>query len=170
MGAAAGIITALMLATLILAVDILIIRGGTTLEYEVAIHTSSDNESVVFVPIPVEQRLREGLAINGDGTMSIVPTEHGEALKIVFRGNVTVRSRVDGWGGLHYGGLTMEEQTSHSVWIGLEDLGNGTQEVGIDLHNDYHRGEWGVGYGHGDHVEASLHTGWDTYLIRKWTT
>jgi hypothetical protein len=162
-----GIIASLIFTALFFVVGIFVFNGGTTLEYEVTIHTSSDNEIVVFVPAPVEQRLREELTIKGAGTMSIVPTEHGEALKIVFRGNVTVRSRVDGRGSLQDGGLTMEEQTSHSVWMGLENQDNGTQEVRIDLHNDHYRVEWGRGYGHGDSVEAALHNGWDTYLIRK---
>lgn len=69
--------------------------GSESLEYDVMIHTESDNITTVYVPVPDNKDLQEKLSIiYGQGEFKIISTEHGSALEIIFSGNIKIAGSV----------------------------------------------------------------------------
>ena len=65
------------------------------LEYSLNITAPDGAIGVVMVPVTENADLREVLEVTPGGSIEIVDTEHGEALRVVFSGNVTVSGRLE---------------------------------------------------------------------------
>jgi len=162
MVAAMFVVVVLMAASVGMAVDRYVVHNGSSLVYKFDIYASYHTEGIVFVPAPVNEALRDQLTLMGNGGMSFVQTEHGEAMRIAFRGNVTVHGLIEKHGDLGNRGLTMlTSPWGGEAWMGRELQDNGTQLLVVRLSYDYHWGRSAFLY----RVQTPLQEGWDTYTV-----
>ncbi len=111
--------------------------GTRELDYTLNITAPDDAIGVVLVPVTVNRDLREALSVSPGGSIEVVETEHGEALRVVFQGNVTVRGRLERMGEFDDYQLTMVSTQhlpgTHRYWFHFEgdESTNGT--VGVEL-------------------------------------
>lgn len=126
--------------------------------------TCGDLGGVVRLPVSVNETLQERIRVtSGKGTAYLVGTEHGPALEVVFRGNVTVEGLISGDSSVHDWEPTMLDWSYGHVawvWLGLEE-GNGS--VGLVLMLDE---RLIPGHDSSYYIRADLRTGWNTYVIR----
>ena len=143
----------------------LVEQQGTHFEYEyIATVLDEDKQGVMYIPVCVNEELQERLrVIEGDGTMSIVDTEHGRALRLEFEGEVTVRGQMIKDNRLNDWSWTMQTGSrDFEAWanLELENIENGTVEVRLGLITDIVPGHDGRIYLH-----DTLKEGWDIYPI-----
>jgi hypothetical protein len=120
-------------------------RDWTTsreLEYSLNITAPPDSIGVVLVPVTLNQDLRDALEASPGATIEVVDTVHGEALKVVFQGNVSVHGRLERREDFEDYRMTMFSQTVRAgvqrYWFHFDggDTSNGTARVEFRLvHN-----------------------------------
>jgi hypothetical protein len=107
------------------------------LEYSLNITAPDDSIGILLVPVTVNQDLRDALEVSPGGSIGLVDTEHGKALRVVFQGNVTVRGRLEWRQEFDDYHLTMASQDhipgTNRFWFHFDGntATNGT--VGIEL-------------------------------------
>ena len=164
--AAIGLLIAIIVISASTAVVyVMIEEQGTQYEYDYTATVDGGNVGgVVHIPISLNGELQGELEVtSGDGTLSIVDTEHGRALRLEFLGPVTVEGRIikdhriDDWEP-----TMLNESWDAIAWSNLEreGVGNGTVVLDWTLwshplpgHNEVY---W---------MDATLKNGWNTYQV-----
>jgi hypothetical protein len=140
-----GMLVAVMLALIVVTGSytvwlVLDYRDWTTsreLEYNLNITAPADAIGVVLVPVTVNEDLRDVLEASPGASIELVDTEHGEALKVVFQGNVSVHGRLERTEDFDDYRMTMFSRTVkpgvQRYWFHFDggDTSNGT--VGVEL-------------------------------------
>ncbi|UCC92352.1 MAG: hypothetical protein JSW25_06670 [Thermoplasmata archaeon] len=118
------------------------------LEYSLNVTAPPDAIGVLMVPVTVNKDLRDALEVSPGGSMELVDTENGEALRVVFQGNVTVRGHLVAREEFEAYDLTMEAQGhlpgTYRYWFHFDGdaATNGTVEIELELvHNSIYKYE-----------------------------
>ncbi len=136
-----------------------------SLYFEVEVDAPPETRGVLYVPVTVNEQLRDDLHLTGDGEFSIVQTEHGEALRIVFIGAVVVNGRyesMDDLGNWTPTMLTGERLGNQTAWIGLEREGNITGDVDLFFRLSRSHGSYTTLY----YIRTPVEDDWDRYQVR----
>jgi len=135
--------------------------------YDYTASVTTDQSGVVHIPVTYDEELQDQLRVtSGLGSISIVDTEHGRALRIEFSGNVTVNGRIVRDDRLDDGGLTMLNDTRGIwAWVNLEIDGDLESHVDLDIDLDNANVP---GHDQGYEMEDRLEVGWDVYPIIHW--
>ncbi len=113
-------------------------------EYTLNITMTGPVQGVLYVPISVNTDIREVLeADSANGTFSIETTGKGEALRVVFSGNVSISGKLvrrENFEGIE---LTMLDDENHLPasryhWIGLDTGGQENGTVSVELMLQHH--------------------------------
>ena len=66
-------------------------RYYESLDYRLKLNSMSEESEVVYIPISADKNLQNSIFIlSGSGEIDIIETDHGEALKINFSGNIEI--------------------------------------------------------------------------------
>jgi hypothetical protein len=107
------------------------------LDYSLNITAPPDTVGVLMVPVTVNADLREALEVSPGGSIELVDTEYGKALRVVFSGNVTVHGHLERERELPDYHLTMESQEhipgTNRYWFHLDTDGDTNGTVGVEL-------------------------------------
>lgn len=163
-----ALLTAFIVVTASTAVFIIAVEvQGDRYEYVYSATVESlrgDRVGVVLIPVCGNEDLQDRIRVtSGDGEISIVETEHGRALRLEFRGDVTVEGRisldhpVDDWEPTMF-----NNDSRRSAWISMEPAGTWKGIVVLDLDLGSHPLP-----GHDEiyQIDATLVEGWDLYKV-----
>ncbi len=161
-----ALLTAFIVVTASTAVFIIAVElQGDRREYVYsATLENRDRVGVVLLPVSGNEALQDRIAVtSGDGEVSIVETEHGRALRLEFRGDVTVKGRitldhpVDDWGPTMF-----NYDSRRSAWISMEPGGAWMGIVVLDLDlGNYNLPGHDALY----QIDTTLVEGWDLYKV-----
>jgi hypothetical protein len=135
------------------------------LEYSLNITAPDGAIGVLHVPVTVNEDLRDALEVSPGGSMELVDTEHGRALRVVFSGNVTVHGHLEAREEFDPYDLTMES-TGHlpgtyRYWFHFDGdtATNGTVGVELELvHSSIYKYE-------SFQVDLQLEEGWSEQKV-----
>lgn len=139
----------------------------TYMRYSVSIRSDTSYgdpvaQGVVYVPISKNDELMGSIQIEeGKGSFSIVNTDHGRALRVEFRDNITIRGNHSYYWDEGEWHMTMRNGTEQ-IWLGYEaDDPNARRPIvswklGV---NEYRNSE----YFYKNHTR--VREGWDTYTM-----
>jgi hypothetical protein len=160
--AIALLITIIVISAVTVVLVIYIDKNSARYEYTATVF--SDQSGVVHLPIMMDKDLQDQLEVrSGEGSISIVDTEHGRALRIEFSGDVKVNGRTVRDDRLDDGGLTMlEGEHGNEAWVNLELDGaqDGHVAITVNLENTNV-----PGHDADFRVNDSLEVGWNLYLV-----
>lgn len=130
--------------------------------YEVNILTIREGQGTIHLPVSISERLQDAIRVtSGEGTASIVETERGLALRLVFQGAVTVRGSIissqflDEWGP-----TLLDPDVENLAWVEL-DYFNWTVLMKLDLKRYHLRTPFIATYEMAEMIEG----GWNSYFI-----
>jgi hypothetical protein len=137
-----------------------------TLDYRAVLTTKNTSEGVVWVPVSANSEIQDALRVTkGKGTIVLMETEHGLALRIEYEGDVTVRGSIESFEYFAVWQLTMKRTDwDDRTWAGFDpapgEVGNVSIKIEVWRDSLYSR----VGEG----VNAYLVEGWDEYSCVHW--
>jgi hypothetical protein len=117
-------------------------------------------QGVVYIPTSNNTELQEKIhVVSGDGRMSLVDTEHGRAIKLVFNGDVSLEGKIVTREWLFDWEPTMLDE-NEDVWVMLDSpyTSNGTIEIDLMLANYNLPGHDELYY-----LRTPLRSGWELY-------
>jgi len=107
------------------------------LEYYLNVTVPDGAIGVVTVPVTVNEDLLEVLEVSPGGSIELVDTEFGKALRIVYQGNVTVHGRLkwrEEFDDYHLSMRNTEHLPgTHRYWFQFDGDGTANGTVGIEL-------------------------------------
>ncbi len=136
-----------------------------TLDYGLNITAPEDASGTVYVPITINRDLRKAITVQeGQGSITVVETKYGTALRVDFSGNVTIHGGLETKDEFDDFELTLVD-TSHlegTRWYWFGRSGDPNDTVEVDLSMEYHsvyRDEW-------FHASHRLAPGWASLKVR----
>lgn len=140
--------------------------GTQELEYTLNVTMAEPVQGVLYLPVSVNTILQEALEVDSDnGSITIVETARGLALRLEFTGNVTVHAWLERPGDFLDFHLTMLDERHHETsryhWVGLDTGGmpNGTVSVEFMLEqHSFDHDEWSW-------VSEEVDEGWESYKV-----
>ncbi len=166
-----AVIAALALAGILVTVSYIAIEEDrkedlVTLDYRAVITTNSTSEGVVWIPVSANTQMQDALRVTkGQGTIDLVQTEHGLALRIEYEGNLTVRGSLEAYEYFENWELTLKsEEWDERIWAGHEPGIEAPGEVAIEVE------VWrdSLYSGVGEDLDTSLVDGWEYYPFEYW--
>ncbi len=168
-----AVIMALALSGILLSASYIAIEDKrkeelVTLDYRAILTTNHTSEGVVWVPVCSNSEMQDALRVTkGKGTIDLVETEHGLALRIEYEGNVTVRGHLESFEYFAVWQLTMKHaEWSEWVWAGYDPAPGEVGNVSIKIEVWWESLYSGVD----EEVNAYLVEGWDEYPYAYWET
>jgi len=106
-----------------------------TLDYRAILTTNHTSEGVVWIPVSSNSEIQDALRVTkGKGTIVLMETEHGLALRIEYVGNVTVRGSIESFEYFAVWQLTMKRtERSEWVWAGYDPAPGEVGNVSIKI-------------------------------------
>ena len=161
-----AVIMALALSGILLSASYIAIEDKrkeelVTLDYRAILTTNHTSEGVVWVPVSSNSEMQDALRVTkGKGTINLVETEHGLALRIEYEGNVTVRGYLESFEYFAVWQLTMKSAEWYEyVWADYDpapgEVGNVSIKIEVWRESLYS--------GVDEEVNAYLVEGWDEY-------
>ena len=166
-----AVIMALALAGILLTVSYIAIEEDrkenlVTLDYRAVLTTNGTSEGVVWVPVSANTEMQDALRVTkGQGTIDLVETEHGRALRIEYEGNLTVRGSLEAYEYFDNWKLTMKsEEWDDRIWAGHDPAPGDAGDVAIEVE------VWrdSLYSGAGEDLDTSLVDGWEHYEFQYW--
>ncbi len=136
-----------------------------TLDLGLNVTAPEGAEGTVWVPITVNRDLRDAISVReGTADLTIVETKYGTALRVDFKGSVSIRGGLETRGEFDDFELTSVD-TSHvpgTRWYWFGRAGDPNDTVEVDLSLEYHsvyRDEW-------YYATHQLDPGWASLRVR----
>jgi small nuclear ribonucleoprotein (snRNP)-like protein len=137
-----------------------------TLDYRAVLTTNDTSAGVVWIPVSANTQMQDALLVTkGQGTLDLVQTEHGLALRIEYEGNLTVRGSLEAYEYFENWELTLKsEEWDERIWAGHEPGIEAPGEVAIEVE------VWrdSLYSGVGEDLDTSLVDGWEYYPFEYW--
>ena len=165
---AKGVFYAILAATIISIAStasfaLMVEHQGDRTEYVYTATIGCEGTSgMVYIPVSNNTELQERVhVVSGDGRMSLVDTEHGTAIKLIFNNTVTIQGKLvkDQW--LTDWGPTMTDD-DQNAWVMLDSpwIYNGTIDLDMTLTENNIPGHDALYY-----LRSPLKTGWAMYEL-----